>query len=108
MFAFVSAPLDSSPTIPASPLARSLEYNEIGVDGASALAAVLKETQITNLGCAAALSEVRVSLCQRPLTLLSTCFLTRARRLGGNQLGPEGGAALAEGLKGNSKLQVLE
>ena len=47
-------------------------------------------------------------LCQCPLTLLSTCFLTHARRLGRNQLGPEGGAALAEGLKGNSKLQVLE
>ena len=32
----------------------------------------------------------------------------RARSLRANQLGPEGGAALAEGLKGNSTLQVLE
>ena len=61
---------------------------------------------ITNLKCAAA--PECSPLCQRPLTLPSTCFLTRARRLGGNQLGPEGGAALAEGLKGNSTLQVLE
>ena len=41
-------------TIPAPTLARSLGDNQIGVDGASALAAVLKETQITNLECAAA------------------------------------------------------
>ena len=40
--------------IPALPLPRSLSANGIGVEGASALAAVLKETQITNLECAAA------------------------------------------------------
>jgi len=55
-----------------------LDRNNIGDDGTSALAAILKETQITHLGL------------QR------------------NNLGPEGGAALAEGLKGNSTLQVLE
>ena len=32
----------------------SLENNSIGVEGASALAAILKDTQITNLKCAAA------------------------------------------------------
>ena len=31
----------------------SLYYNNIGAEGASALAAVLKETQISNLECAA-------------------------------------------------------
>ena len=35
-------------------------------------------------------------------------LLTRARSVGNNRLGPEGGAALAEGIKGNSTLQVLE
>ena len=32
----------------------SLAYNKIGDEGASALAAILKETQISNLECAAA------------------------------------------------------
>ena len=44
----------------------SLWRNVIGDKGASALAAVLKETQITNLECAAA-PECLLS-CQRPLT----------------------------------------
>ena len=50
MFAFVSAPIDTRllPPIPCS-----LGYNGIGVEGTSALAAVLKETMITNLECAA-------------------------------------------------------
>ena len=56
MFAFVSAPIDT-PTLspfPILPIARSLADNGIGAEGASALAAVLKETKITNLKCAAA------------------------------------------------------
>ena len=55
MFAFVSAPIDT-PTLTVSilPLARSLEWNEIGEKGASVLAAILKETMVTNLKCAAA------------------------------------------------------
>ena len=40
--------------VPPPPLAHSLAENEIGDEGASALAAVLKETKITNLKCAAA------------------------------------------------------
>ena len=31
----------------------SIGYNEFGVEGASALAAILKETMISNLKCAA-------------------------------------------------------
>ena len=58
-------------TIPIAPLARSLEGNDIGDDGAFALADVLKETTISNLKCATAPLS-----CQRPLTLLSTCLLT--------------------------------
>ena len=54
---------------PPPPLAHSLAENEIGDKGASALAAVLKETKITNLKCAAA-TECLIS-CQRPLTLLT-------------------------------------
>ena len=53
-------------TILAPQLTRSLCDNHIGDKGASALAAVLKETQITDLKCAAAL----VRVCQRPLTHL--------------------------------------
>ena len=41
-------------TILAPPLACSLRHNKIGAQGASALAAVLKETNITNLEYAAA------------------------------------------------------
>jgi hypothetical protein len=70
VFAFPSAPIDT-PTLspfPTLPLARSLGDNEIGAEGVTALAAVLKETQITNLECAAA-PECSLS-CQRPLTLL--------------------------------------
>ena len=52
----MSVPIDT-PTLspfPILPLARSLGGNEIGAEGATALAAVLKETTITNLKCAAA------------------------------------------------------
>ena len=69
MFAFVSTPIDtrlishSAPTHP-----RSIGYNRIGVEGASALAAILKETMISNLECAAA--QWCSLLCQRPLTLV--------------------------------------
>ena len=55
MFAFVSAPIDT-PTLspfPIPPLARSLFGNGIGAEGATALAATLKETKITHLKCAA-------------------------------------------------------
>ena len=58
-------------TILAPPLTRSLGENNIGVKGASALAAILKETKITTLGCAA--TQQCLPFCQRPLTLLSTC-----------------------------------
>jgi hypothetical protein len=57
VFAFLSMPTDMpalSPFPPHAPLAHSLERNNIGAEGASALAAILKETQITNLKCAAA------------------------------------------------------
>ena len=42
------------------------------------------------------------------LTQLSTHLQPHPRSIGHNELGPEGGAAFAEGLKGNSMLQSLE
>jgi hypothetical protein len=57
VLAFLSTPIVTrySLTIPTPhPSLDSLYGNRIGDKGASALAAILKETQITNLGCAAA------------------------------------------------------
>ena len=48
-------------TVPILPLARSLYNNGIGDKGASALAAILKETQINDLKCAAAQAFAFVS-----------------------------------------------
>ena len=53
MFAFLSTPVDT-PTLSLfaiPPLACSLFDNGIGAEGATALAAILKETKITNLKC---------------------------------------------------------
>ena len=50
----------------------------------------------------------RSLLCQRPLALLTIPAPPSVHSLENNWLGPEGGAALAEGLKGNSMLQVLK
>ena len=50
VFAYVSAPIDTPTLSPPQPHpCRSISNNEIGAEGASALAAVLKETQITTL-----------------------------------------------------------
>ena len=83
----------------------SIAHDRIGAEGASTLATILKETQIQKLECAAA--PERSLLCQRPLTALSTLPCSHGRSLSGNRLGSEGGAALAEGLKGNTTLQSL-
>ena len=77
--------------------------NDNGVEGVTVLAAVLKDTQITHLTCAAALERAFAFV----FASQHLCLLTRARSLRGS-FGPEGGAALAEGLKGNSTLQVLK
>jgi hypothetical protein len=54
VFAFLSAPIDKLALSLPQPIPCSLGVNGIGVEGASALAAVLKETMITRLECAAA------------------------------------------------------
>ena len=73
-------------------------------EGITKLCEGLKGSSVTSLRCAAALFLL---FCQCPLTLLTTHLRSRARSLSWNRLGPEGAAALAEGLKGNSTLQSL-
>jgi len=89
-----------------TPIPCSLWNNRIGDQGAIALAAILNKTKITNLKCAAAPEFAFVS------TPLDTTHhhspLSRARSLEENHLGPKGGAALADGLKGNSTLKELK
>ena len=60
-------------TVSILPLSRSLERNGIGAEGATALAAILNETKITHLKCAAA--PQCLLPCQRPLTRLITTLL---------------------------------
>ena len=43
-----------------------------------------------------------------PIDTLSIRLRSRARSLQGNRLGPQGGAALAEGIKGNTTLRSLK
>ena len=94
-------PIDT-PTLspfPILPLARSLAVNGLGAVGVTALAAILKETKITDLKCAAAL-ECSLSW-QRPLT--HTCSLSLPSpiscSLWGNNIGPKGASTLAAVLK---------
>ena len=66
VFAFLSAPADTHlPSHSAPPIPRSIGYNRIGAEGASALAAILKETMISNLKCAAAPDGVRFCVSAR-------------------------------------------
>ena len=90
-------------TVPAPPFVNRLDGNDIRAQGASALATVLKETKISNLECAAA---PRVfAFVSAPADRKANTFC--AHRLDENRLGFGSGAALAEGLKGNSTLQSL-
>ena len=97
-----------SHTILAPPLTRSLRGNNIGVEGASALAAILKETMISNLECAATPSVFAFVSAPIDTSRLHTHLRPHPRSLKANQLGPDGGAAIAEGLKGNSTMQSLK
>ena len=112
LIAFASAPVNITPRSRGSLAANELcsldddgrgTYTTAGI---TKLCEGLKESNVTSLECAPPQS-VLLS-CQWPLTRLSTHLCSRARSLGSNRLGPEGGAALAEGLKGNSTLQLLE
>ena len=85
-------------------LARSLCSNRIGDEGASALAAILKKTKITDLECAA---DPQCSLlCQRPLTRLPSHLIhsaPRSHRLWGNHLIYEAEQALKDAVEYNKK-----
>ena len=84
-----------------------LKDKKLGPVSAAVIAACIQRNRVLeSLKCAAAL-PCRV-FAFRPLTALSSRLCSHARSLDGNRLGPEGGAALAEGLKGNSTLQSLK
>jgi len=90
-----------------------LYYDEYGyvmgtysTEGITKLCEGLKGSSLTSLECAA--TPTCSYFCQRPLTPLSTHLCSHARSLSENGLGSEGGAALAEGLKGNIMLQSLK
>ena len=66
----------------------------------------IKGSAITSLKCAIAPFRECLLSCQGPLTEKRNAFC--ARSLEYNDLGPKGGAAMAEGLKGNATLQSLK
>merc|ERR1719231_1515496 len=94
----------------------NLGYNNIGAQGASALAAVLKEMKISELNLEGnsiggyyddedefvSTTEGITALCEGLKKSSVTSLNLRY-----NEIGPKEGAALAEGLKGNSTLQSL-
>ena len=85
----------------------SLFDNGIGDEGACALAAVLKETRISKLKCAAAPS---VRFCSAPIDtpgLSCTAPTSSACSLWSNNIGAKGASALAAILKG-TQIQELE
>ena len=80
----------------------SLQTNQVGKDGADALAEALKmNTALQTLKYAASPS---FSCCQQPLTL----NLTVVCSLFNNSVGPEGAESLGEALKTNSTLKELK
>ena len=112
---FLSVPIDTPPSL------GSLAYNQLcGLDdigrgtytaeGINKLREGLKGSAVTSLKCAAPECSLLVSApidtahppTSEPHLCMNLCSLAL------NQLGPEGGAAIAEGLKGNSTLQSLE
>ena len=83
-----------------------LSDKKLGPVSAAIIGACIQVNPILeSLKCAACPLDCSL-LCQRPLTKKRTPFC--AHRLWNNNIGPEGRAALAEGLKGNSTLQSLE
>ena len=86
----------NTPTLslfPILPLARSLAGNDIGAEGATELAAILNETNITNLKCAAA--PECILKCQRPVSLSSWICIILPRSVSDNCIGDQGATALA-------------
>ena len=75
-------------------------------EGIIALCEGLKGSSVTSLGCAA--KPQVFAFVSAPIDTPHHQPHSSARSLRSNGLGPKGGAALAEGLKGNSTLQSLE
>merc|ERR1711998_57717 len=101
-----------------------LFFNDIGAEGASKLAAILKETKISKLnvdGHALQIDELKgtkptekIDLSNKRLRVASAIIIASCIKENGvlkelnlhnNQIGDQGAIALAEGLKGNSTLQ---
>ena len=98
-----------------------LQNSGIGVISAELLGLMLPDaTSVHFLRCAAGTTPLAQRAqpafppplpalsCHPPPTLLNTSLHSRACSLSQNELGSEGGAALAKGLKGNTTLQYLE
>ena len=84
-----------------------INFSRRGLDAADAKRLAFDLSKIRTIKTVKYAAAPKCSLlCQRPLTEKQTPLC--AHRLRSNYLGPEGGAALAEGLKGNSTLQSLE
>ena len=84
-----------------------LSNKKLGAFSASFIASCIKANRVLiELKCAAA-PGVRVCV-SAPLTLLTIPAPPSVHSLENNSLGPEWGAALAEGVKGSATLQVLK
>jgi len=111
VFAFVSAPVDTPPTLGSLANNKLCVLDHRGVrtytaEGITKLCEGLKGSAVTSLECAA--RPERLIFCQRPIDTPHHQPHSSARSLRSNSLGPKGAAALAGGLKDNSTLQVLE
>ena len=85
----------------------NLERKGVGVPGAIVLSKLLPSAAaLTSLKCAC--RPKAFAFVSAPADTAHHPPLHPTRSLRANELGPEGGAALAEGLKGNSRLQSLE
>eukprot|EP00964_Phaeocystis_antarctica_P098805 scaffold64767_cov56-Phaeocystis_antarctica.AAC.1 len=85
-----------------------LSDDKLGALSASFIASCIKTSRVLiELKCAAAAPGVR-SCVNAPLTLLTIPAPPSVHSLENNSLGPEWGAALAEGVKGSATLQVLK
>eukprot|EP00964_Phaeocystis_antarctica_P091087 scaffold58355_cov66-Phaeocystis_antarctica.AAC.8 len=96
---------------------RSLGGNNLGPEGGMAIAEALKGNTTLKALWSAALQSNPLAHALRPNSMHAPCrlpvppafyCLRRVRSLTDNNLGPKGGMALAEALKGNATLETLE
>ena len=77
-----SGPMNTSDMSPLSALAGRLDYNNIGFEGAKAIAAVLKDSQLSTLGCAATPNLHSACTRHTPLTLSINSVQSRKHQSG--------------------------